>query len=78
MAELAKANLSAAFARTIGISVDPRRRNKSVEKLQLNVARLNAYKSKLILLPLHKDKLKKGSAGRLGDSNESATNHVST
>ena len=39
------------FARTIGIAVDIRRRNKSVEGLQLNVQRLKEYMSKLILFP---------------------------
>lgn len=45
------AGLSAAFARTIGISVDPRRRNKSVESLQVNVQRLKEYRARLILFP---------------------------
>ncbi|KAL1774774.1 60S ribosomal protein L13 [Sigmodon hispidus] len=38
-------------ARTIGISVDPRRRNKSTESLEANVQRLKEYCSKLILFP---------------------------
>ena len=38
-------------ARTIGISVDPRRRNKCTESLQANVQRLKEYRSKLILFP---------------------------
>lgn len=55
--------LSAAFARSIGVSVDHRRRNKSVESLQRNVQRLKEYKSKLILFPRHPNKkLKKGEA----------------
>lgn len=55
--------LSAAFARSIGISVDHRRRNKSIESLQNNVQRLKEYKSKLILFPRHPNKkLKKGEA----------------
>lgn len=49
-------------ARTIGIAVDPRRRNKSTESLQVNVQRLKEYRSKLILFP------KKASAPRKGDS----------
>lgn len=43
--------LNAAFARTIGIAVDHRRRNKSIESLQRNVQRLKEYRSKLILFP---------------------------
>ena len=61
--ELKAAGLNKRFARTVGISVDPRRRNKSVESLQVNVKRLKEYQSKLILFPLHnKKKLKKGEA----------------
>lgn len=36
---------------SIGIPVDHRRRNRSAESLDLNVARLGAYKSKLIIFP---------------------------
>jgi hypothetical protein len=53
-------------ARTIGISVDPRRRNKSTESLQANVQRLKEYRSKLILFP------RKPSAPKKGDSSVSA------
>ncbi|XP_007468510.1 PREDICTED: 60S ribosomal protein L13 isoform X2 [Lipotes vexillifer] len=49
-------------ARTIGISVDPRRRNKCTESLQANVQRLKEYRSKLILFP------RKPSAPKKGDS----------
>lgn len=48
-------------ARTIGISVDPRRRNRSTESLQANVQRLKEYRSKLILFP------RKASAPKKGD-----------
>nr|QBH73304.1 putative cold induced protein [Brunneria borealis] len=61
--EIKGAGLNAAFARTIGIAVDHRRRNKSVESLQQNVQRLKEYRSKLILFPINpKKKLKKGEA----------------
>ena len=49
-------------ASTIGISVDFRRRNKSVEGLQQNVQRLKEYRSKLILFPKNKSKPAKGDA----------------
>ena len=52
--------MSARFARTVGIAVDHRRTNTSEEQLQLNVERLNTYKSKLILFPRIADKPKKG------------------
>lgn len=61
--ELKAAGLNPRFARTVGIAVDPRRRNKSVESIQLNAERLKEYKSKLILFPIHnKKKLRAGEA----------------
>lgn len=60
LAELKGAGLSARFARTVGISVDHRRTSTSEEQLQLNVERLNTYKSKLILFPRREGKVKKG------------------
>nr|ABM55560.1 putative ribosomal protein L13 [Maconellicoccus hirsutus] len=61
--EIKAAGLSKQFARSIGIAVDHRRRNKSVESLQVNVQRLKEYKSKLILFPKHANKkLRKGEA----------------
>ena len=50
-------------AQTIGISVDYRRRNRSVEGMQANVQRLKEYKSKLILFPKKAGQPKKGDAG---------------
>nr|ALS04620.1 60S ribosomal protein L13 [Pseudodiaptomus poplesia] len=60
--ELKAAGMSKGMAQTVGISVDHRRRNKSVESLQANVQRLKEYKSKLILFPLNSKKPKKGEA----------------
>mgnify|MGYP003623425289 CR=1 FL=1 len=55
--------MSAGFARSLGISVDHRRRNKSIESLQQNVQRLKEYRSKLILFPIHANKkVRKGEA----------------
>lgn len=50
------------MALSIGIPVDHRRQNTSVESLQANVARLNEYKSKLILFPRKSKAPKKGDA----------------
>jgi len=58
--ELSTAGLSARFARTVGIAVDHRRTNANDDALQLNVERLNTYKSKLILWPRVADKPKNG------------------
>ena len=60
--ELRVVGIHKKVARTIGISVDPRRRNTSTESLQANVQRLKEYRSKLILFP------RKPSAPKKGDS----------
>ncbi|KAI4533018.1 hypothetical protein MG293_016037 [Ovis ammon polii] len=60
--ELSVAGIHKKVAPTIGISVDPRRRNKCTESGQANVQRLKEYCSKLILFP------RKSSAPRKGDS----------
>eukprot|EP00053_Salpingoeca_punica_P027788 m.25867 g.25867 ORF g.25867 m.25867 type:complete len:207 (-) comp9829_c0_seq1:227-847(-) len=48
--ELKAAGISRKQAGTIGIAVDHRRRNKSVESQQPNVQRLNQYKANLVVL----------------------------
>jgi large subunit ribosomal protein L13e len=59
--ELKKAGVSRHQARSIGIAVDHRRNNKCEESLAQNVARLQEYKSKLMVLP-------KGSKAKKGDT----------
>ncbi|PIO33129.1 hypothetical protein AB205_0021640 [Aquarana catesbeiana] len=54
------AGINKKVARTIGISVDHRRRNKSTESLQTNVQRLKEYRSKLIIFPRKPSAPKKG------------------
>merc|ERR1711862_179908 len=49
--ELKGAMISPKMARTIGISVDVRRKNKCEESLKANVDRLTTYKSKLVIFP---------------------------
>ncbi|KAI3929685.1 hypothetical protein MKX01_025853, partial [Papaver californicum] len=46
------------LAPTIGISVDHRRRNSSLEGLQTNVQRLKTYKAKLVVFPRRADAIK--------------------
>lgn len=58
--ELAQAGLSASFARTVGISVDHRRKSRTLDAFQRNIARLKAYKEKLVLLPRDGKTVKKG------------------
>ncbi|OAD80626.1 hypothetical protein PHYBLDRAFT_93134, partial [Phycomyces blakesleeanus NRRL 1555(-)] len=60
--ELKEAGVRAKEARTIGIAVDHRRRNKSQESLELNVQRLKAFKAKLIVFPRKSGSPKKGDS----------------
>ena len=49
--ELKAAGIRKKEARSIGIPVDHRRKNKSEESLKLNADRLKAYKERLVVLP---------------------------
>ncbi|KAI8896978.1 ribosomal protein L13e [Globomyces pollinis-pini] len=60
--ELKEAGIRRKEALTIGISVDHRRKNRSVESLNANVLRLKEYKSKLIVFPRKAGKPKSGDA----------------
>lgn len=62
LAEIKAAGLTRQYARTIGIAVDHRRQNRSVEGFDANVARLKEYQSKLIVFPRQAGKPKKGDA----------------
>lgn len=46
------------LAPTIGIAVDHRRRNRSLEGLQANVQRLKTFKAKLVIFPRRARKIK--------------------
>lgn len=54
--------MTAGFAKTVGIAVDRRRKNKSVESRQRNIQRLKEYRSKLILFPINEKKIRKGES----------------
>jgi len=60
--ELKEAGINRKEARTIGVSVDHRRRNRSQESLQLNVQRLKEFKTKLVLFPRNRAKPKAGDS----------------
>jgi len=64
LAELKEAGIPRKFAPTIGISVDPRRQNLSVESLKVNVDRLKSYRARLILFSRKLGKPKKGDASQ--------------
>ncbi|GHP04274.1 60S ribosomal protein L13 [Pycnococcus provasolii] len=60
--ELKEAGVAPAIARTIGIAVDHRRKNRSLELLQQNAARLKEYMAKLVLFPRRQSKPRKGDS----------------
>ena len=70
--ELAELKLNARFAASVGIAVDHRRTNKSVESLQRNVAKLREYLGKMTLLPRRAGQPKKATRGALADSTQTA------
>merc|ERR1719240_2534455 len=69
--ELKGAQIPKKLARTIGVAVDHRRRNRCEESLQTNVERLKLYKSKLMVFPKGSGKkcVKKGDTARSELSN---------
>lgn len=71
--ELKEAGIPVKFAPTIGIAVDYRRKNVSVESMEVNVQRLKDYKSKLILFPRKAGKPLKGDSTE--EEIESATQY---
>ncbi|RKP11085.1 60S ribosomal protein L13 putative [Thamnocephalis sphaerospora] len=60
--ELKAAGISRAYARSVGIAVDHRRKNRSEESLKRNVHRLKAYHARLVVFPRRKNQPKKGDA----------------
>ena len=60
--ELKEAGIAVRYAPTIGIAVDPRRKNRSLDAMQDNVQRLKEFKTKLIVFPKNPAKPKEGEA----------------
>lgn len=60
--ELKAAGIPKKLAPTIGIAVDHRRRNRSLEGLQANVQRLKTFKAKLVIFPRRARKMKAGDS----------------
>ncbi|XXG60279.1 hypothetical protein AAC387_Pa04g2227 [Persea americana] len=56
--ELKAAGIPKKLAPTIGIAVDHRRKNRSLEGLQANLQRLKTYKAKLVIFPRGSGKYK--------------------
>merc|ERR1712224_848465 len=62
LAELKALKIGKLEARSLGIAVDPRRRNRSVQGKQANEQRLREYKAKLVVFPRKGSQAKKGWA----------------
>lgn len=60
--ELKAADILVPQAASIGIAVDHRRKNRNQESMDVNVARLRHYKSKLVLFPRRPGKPKVGDS----------------
>merc|ERR1711934_653856 len=60
LAEIKAVGLGKREAKSLGVAVDHRRRNKSVEGQEANVQRLREYRSKLVVFPKHQKHAKKG------------------
>lgn len=69
LAEIKASGLGVKFARSIGIAVDHRRKNRNQESLELNKARLQNYLNKLVLYPRDEKKpVTKAKTGILNDT----------
>lgn len=69
LAEIKAVGLGVDFARSVGINVDHRRKNRSQEAFELNKSRLQAYLQKLVLYPRHqKTPVTKAKNGILNDT----------
>ncbi|KAJ6839441.1 60S ribosomal protein L13-1-like isoform X1 [Iris pallida] len=60
--ELEMAGIPKKWAPTVGIAVDHRRKNRSLEGLQANAQRLKEYKAKLVIFPRRSGKFKNGDS----------------
>jgi large subunit ribosomal protein L13e len=69
LAEIKSVGLGVEFAKSIGIAVDHRRKNRSQEGFEANKARLTNYISRLVLQPRHeKQPVTKAKTGILNDT----------
>ncbi len=69
LAEIKAVGLGQDFARSIGIAVDYRRKNRCQESFELNKARLQSYINKLVLFPRNEKKpVTKAKSGILNDT----------
>ncbi len=71
-----EAGIPRRLAPTIGISVDARRQNLSMESLATNVERLKAYRARLILFPRRAGQHKKDDASKEDVSAANKAEHM--
>ncbi len=65
MDEVKAAGFGRAEAKSLGIAIDSRRKNKSEESFQLNVQRLKEYRARLVVFP-------RGRKAKAGDASAEA------
>lgn len=75
LAELKKAGVPRKLARTVGIAVDKRRRDKSEQATSMNADRIKEFKSKLVVFPKSGKKAKQGDATRAQLANVAQNTH---
>ena len=69
LAEIKSVGLGVTFAKSVGINVDHRRKNRSQEGFEANKARLTNYLSKLVLHPRHESHyVTKAKTGIINDT----------
>jgi large subunit ribosomal protein L13e len=69
LAEIKAAGLGVEFAKSVGIAVDHRRKNRSQEGFESNKARLASYLGRLVLFPRHEAHyVTKAKTGLLNDT----------
>jgi len=64
--ELKAADLDYSYARTVGISVDLRRKNQNEEGFSVNVARIREYMSKIVIYSSRKEAVEKKAVQHTG------------
>merc|ERR1711865_336738 len=77
LAEIKDAGIGKLEAKSLGVSVDHRRRNRSVQGKASNVQRLREYKSNLVVFPRKEGKVK-GGWKKDSDSADVEGNYVKT
>lgn len=74
--ELKLAGINAKLAATVGIAVDKRRQNRSVEAMMANVDRLKQYKAQLVVFPRGSNQKPRGGDSAVELTNKATQNTV--